>query len=167
MLMLFAGTAFAQQDITFKDLRDEIHSLKQRVAALELRLAEKEVAALANPKTEPPRPTAIAPQKQNLVGNIKKGSGSFLSGLRNGFTTTSQPAQGLWTQPENWRKIQNGMTPSQVEILLGKASAVKDSIKLRVDKYWLYIGKRPNGQTLQGRVRFFKDKVTSWDHPKF
>lgn len=165
-----ATTISAQPNPTVQQLQNQVDALKQRVAALELRLAKLEA------RPEPPRPPtaplvrSAAPQTEksgNILGNLKSGSNTLLDDLRNGFNSTSKPAAGPWTDPENWLKIQKGMARAQVEQILGQAGAVKSSIKLRVDDYWLYIGKLPSGDTLQGRVRFYKDKVTSWEHPKF
>ena len=164
--LLLAGTLPAQQGPTVQQLQEEIQALKQRVTALELRLAKHET------KAEPPRPapaplsSASAPSG-GILGNLKSGSNNLLADLRSGFHSTSKPADGKWTDPENWLKVQKGMARQQVEQVLGKPEAVKSSIKMRVDDYWLYIGKFPSGKTLQGRVRFYKDKVTSLENPKF
>ena len=169
--LIACATLSAQQAPTTKSLMEEVSALKQRVAALELRLAKLEA------RPEPPRPPSeplafdrseTPSQKTNgIIGNIKSSSNSLIEDLRNGFSSTNRQAQGPWTKPENWLKIQKGMASGQVEQVLGKPYAQKKSIKLRVDNYWLYIGKLPSGNTLQGRVRFYKDKVSSFDIPKF
>ena len=170
-LLLATVTLSAQQGPTIQLLQEEVNALKQRVAALELRLAKLEA------RPEPPRPstTPLAsarhePGSENskgILGSLKNSGNTILDDLRNGFSSTSKPAQGPWTEPGNWDKIQKGMARGQVEQLLGKPYAQKSSIKMRVDDYWLYIGILPNGDKLQGRVRFYKDKVSSFDLPKF
>ena len=172
--LLLATTLFAEEGDSLQQLRDEIHALKQRISALELRFAEQQ-AKLRKDQTqaEPaqalsaPLTTAPARAEGGILGNIKSSGSNLVEDLRNGFHSTNKPAEGKWTNPANWTKIQKGMHRQQVEAFLGNAAAVKSSIKLRVDDYWLYIGKMPNGNTLQGRVRFYKDKVTSWQTPRF
>ena len=169
--LIACATLSAQQAPTTKSFMEEVSALKQRVAALELRLAKLEA------RPEPPRPPSESlafdrpkspsENTKGIIGNIKSSSNSLIEELRNGFSSTNRPAQGAWTKPENWLKIQKGMASGQVEQVLGKPYAQKKSIKLRVDNYWLYIGKLPSGNTLQGRVRFYKGKVSSFDIPKF
>ena len=170
-VLIACATLSAQQAPTTKSLLEEVSALKQRVAALELRLAKLEA------RPEPPRPPSdplafdrpksSSENTKGIIGNIKSSGNSLIEDLRNGFSSTNRPAQGAWTKPENWLKIQKGMASGQVEQVLGKPYAQKKSIKLRVDNYWLYIGKLPSGNNLQGRVRFYKGKVSSVDIPKF
>ncbi|MBT4223197.1 MAG: hypothetical protein HOD72_01895 [Opitutae bacterium] len=171
--LMLAKTLLAEQGNNIQQLHDEIHALKQRVAALELRLAKQQIKLIETVShADPGRPINStipnAPQKKGgILGNIKSSRNNLMEDLRNGFHSTNKPAEGKWTNSSNWIKIQKGMQRQQVEGFLGKAAAVKKSIKLKVDDYWLYIGKVPNGDTLQGRVRFYKGKVTSWEAPKF
>ena len=169
--LIACATLSAQQAPTTKSFMEEVSALKQRVAALELRLAKLEARPEPpRPPSEPlafDRPKSPSENTKGIIGNIKSSGNSLIEDLRNGFSSTNRPAQGAWTKPENWLKIQNGMASGQVEQVLGKPYAQKKSIKLRVDNYWLYIGKLPSGNTLQGRVRFYKGKVSSVDIPKF
>ena len=169
--LIACATLSAQQAKTTKSLMEEVSALKQRVAALELRLAKLEARPEPpRPPSEPlafDRPKSPSENTKGIIGNIKSSSNSLIEELRNGFSSTNRPAQGAWTKPENWLKIQKGMASGQVEQVLGKPYAQKKSIKLRVDNYWLYIGKLPSGNTLQGRVRFYKGKVSSFDIPNF
>ena len=169
--LIACATLSAQQAPTTKSLMEEVSALKQRVAALELRLAKLEARPEPpRPPSEPlafDRPKSSSENTKGIIGNIKSSGNSLIEDLRNGFSSTNRPAQGPWTKPENWLKIQKGMVSGQVEQVLGKPYAQKKSIKLRVDNYWLYIGKLPSGNTLQGRVRFYKGKVSSFDIPKF
>ena len=169
--LIACATLSAQQAPTTKSLMEEVSALKQRVAALELRLAKLEARPEPpRPPSEPlafDRPKSPSENTKGIIGNIKSSSNSLIEELRNGFSSTNRPAQGAWTKPENWHKIQKGMASGQVEQVLGKPYAQKKSIKLRVDNYWLYIGKLPSGNTLQGRVRFYKGKVSSFEIPKF
>ena len=170
--VLIACTSLsAQQAPTTKSLMEEVSALKQRVAALELRLAKLEARPEPpRPPSEPlafDRPKSPSENTKGIIGNIKSSGNSLIEELRNGFSSTNRPAQGAWTKPENWLKVQKGMASAQVEQVLGKPYALKKSIKLRVDNYWLYIGKLPSGSILQGRVRFYKGKVSSFDIPKF
>ena len=169
--LIACATLSAQQALTTKSLMEEVSALKQRVAALELRLAKLEARPEPpRPSSEPlafDRPNSSSENTKGIIGNIKSSGNSLIEELRNGFSSTNRPAQGAWTKPENWLKIQKGMASGQVEQVLGKPYAQKKSIKLRVDNYWLYIGKLPSGNTLQGRVRFYKGKVSSFDIPKF
>ena len=169
--LIACATLSAQQAPTTKSFMEEVSALKQRVAALELRLAKLETRPEPpRPPSEPlafDRPKSPSDNTKGFIGNIKSSGNSLIEELRNGFSSTNRPAQGAWTKPENWLKIQKGMASGQVEQVLGKPYAQKKSIKLRVDNYWLYIGKLPSGNTLQGRVRFYKGKVSSFDIPKF
>ena len=170
-VLIACATLSAQQAPTTKSFMEEVSALKQRVAALELRLAKLEARPEPpRPPSEPlafDRPKSPSENTKGIIGNIKSSGNSLIEELRNGFSSTNRPAQGAWTKPENWLKIQKGMASGQVEQVLGKPHAEKKSIKLRVDNYWLYIGKLPSGNTLQGRVRFYKGKVSSFDIPKF
>jgi hypothetical protein len=172
-ILFLAITLLAEEGNNIQQLHDEIHALKQRVAALELRLAEQQTKLIkAVSHAEPARPINSPVQntktiKGGILGNIKSSGNNLMEDLRNGFHSTSKSAEGKWTNSGNWIKIQKGMHRQQVEDLLGKAAAVKKSIKLKVDDYWLYIGKTPNGNTLQGRVRFYKGRATSWETPRF
>ena len=169
--LIACATLSAQQTPTTKSFMEEVSALKQRVTALELRLAKLEARPEPpRPPSEPlafDRPKSPSENTKGIIGNIKSSSNSLIEELRNGFSSTNRPAQGAWTKPENWLKIHKGMASGQVEQVLGKPYAQKKSIKLRVDNYWLYIGKLPSGNTLQGRVRFYKGKVSSFDIPKF
>ena len=169
--LIACATLSAQEAPTTKSFIEEVSALKQRVAALELRLAKLEARPEPpRPPSEPlafDRPRSPSENTKGIIGNIKSSGNSLIEDLRNGFSSTNRPAQGAWTKPENWLKVQKGMASAQVEQVLGKPYALKKSIKLRVDNYWLYIGKLPSGSILEGRVRFYKGKVSSFDIPKF
>ncbi|MEK9985773.1 MAG: hypothetical protein VW879_13630, partial [Opitutae bacterium] len=129
--LIACATLSAQQAPTTKSLMEEVSALKQRVAALELRLAKLE--ARPEPPRPPSEPLAFDRHKspsentKGIIGNIKSSGSSLIEDLRNGFSSTNRPAQGPWTKPENWLKIQKGMASSQIEQIIGKPYAVKTS----------------------------------------
>ena len=169
--LIACATLSAQQTPTTKSFMEEVSALKQRVTALELRLAKLEARPEPpRPPSEPlafDRPKSSSENTKGIIGNIKSSGNSLIEDLRNGFSSTNRPAQGALTKTRKLAQDSEGYGSGQVEQVLGKPYALKKSIKLRVDNYWLYIGKLPSGNTLQGRVRFYKGKVSSFDIPKF
>ena len=154
--LLSTGALFAHEDPAAKELRAEIKALKQRVAALEkLLTADKSAVEPKQTKaTSDKTPAAVTPSPSkagNDGGNV--------------LVPSRKAAIGKWVQLENWRLLKKGMTPKQIEGLFGKPYKVQPSFLRGVDEYWLYFGKLTSGNTLKGRVRFYKGKVTSWETP--
>lgn len=178
ILILLAGLPLAlsaQQNNA--SVQEQLEALRTRIAALEIRVAEQEATIRKLRLQEPPRATstpaytqAEAPKSSktsNVIGGVKTTGLSLMDQLRSGLTYTKLPAEGPWTRPENWQSLKKGMTPQDIQKLLGPPLFTKDSIRPRADYYWQYAGKLPNGEQMTGRVRFYKDKLTSWELPKF
>jgi hypothetical protein len=178
ILILLAGFPLAisaqQNNVS---VQQQIEALSARVAALELRVAEQEAIIRKLQLKEPPRATITPAYSQTeaprssktskVVGGVKTTGLSIMDQLRSGLSYTKLPADGPWTRPENWQSLKKGMTVQDVQRLLGSPLFTKDSIRPRADYYWQYAGKLPNGEQMEGRVRFYKDKLTTWDLPKF
>jgi hypothetical protein len=163
--LLSTSALFAHEDPAAKELRAEINALKQRVAALEKLLAADKPAA------EPKQPKAVATPAPKVSSSDKTPAPVKSSPIKaendggNVLVPSRKAAVGKWVQLENWRLIKKGMTPKQIEALFGKPYKVQPSFLRGVDEYWLYFGKLTSGNTSQGRVRFYKGKVTSWETP--
>lgn len=177
--VLLPALANGQQNVAV--LHQEIQILKQRIAALEARVATQEATIRQLQLHQPPRAVATpnynpshtqaAPKSSGVVGatasKVKTTGLSFMDRIRGGISYTSLPPTGPWTDPNNWNSLVKGMTPDDVVRLLGKPLLSKSSTRPRADYYWQYAGKRPTGEQLAGRVRFYKEKVIDWDLPKF
>jgi len=163
--LLSTSALFAHDDPAAKELRAEIKALKQRVAALEKLLAADK------PATEPTQTKAVATPAPKVSSPDKTPAAVTPSPSKpendggNVLVPSRKAAIGNWVQLENWRLLKKGMTPKQIEALFGKPYKVQPSFLRGVDEYWLYFGKLTSGNTLKGRVRFYKGKVTSWETP--
>jgi hypothetical protein len=162
-------------------VQQQIDALKARITALEIRVAEQEAIIRKFQLQEPPRTTQSyssveAPgsgstqrtkSSSGVIGGMKTTGLSLVDQLRSGMSYTKLPAEGPWTHPENWHSLQKGMDTADVLKLLGNPLFTKDSTRPRADLYWQYAGRLANGEQLAGRVRFYKDKLTTWDLPNF
>ena len=152
-------------------LHQEIEVLKQRIAALEARVSNQDATIRQLQLSQTSRGTAPstyeAPQNVTSAGNVQTGGLSIMDRLRSGISYTSLPPSGPWANPANWGSLAKGMSPDDVVKLLGKPLFSKDSTRPRADEYWQYAGKLPNGEQLQGRVRYYRGSVVDWDVPKF
>jgi len=162
--LLSTSALFAQEDPATKELRAEIQALKARVTALEKIIAANQAAT--ETKQVQPSPGANAPSATGkILSGVKAGAGSVLSGVGNVIVPSRTVSVGKWTQLDNWRAIGKGMTPRQIETLLGRPYKAQPSFNKRVDEYWLYRGRLSSGESVEGRVRFYKGKVTDWKIP--
>ena len=164
--LLSTSALFAQEDPATKELRAEIQALKQRVTALEKIIAANQIANEVKQAQPAPSPGANEPSATGkILSGVKAGAGSVLSAAGNVIVPPRTVSVGKWTQLDNWRAISKGMTPRQIETLLGRPYKAQTSFNKRVDEYWLYRGRLPSGESVEGRVRFYKGKVTDWKIP--
>lgn len=177
LLALLPFTLTAQQ--ANQSVQQQLEALRTRIAALEIRVAKQEATIRRLQLQEPPRSTTVtsgvpteAPRSSSsrtskVIGGVKTTGLSIMDQLRSGLSYTKLPAEGPWTRPENWHSLQKGMSVQDVQRILGSPLFTKDSTRPRADYYWQYAGRIENGEQLAGRVRFYKDKLTTWELPKF
>ena len=72
---------------------------------------------------------------------------------------------GNWKRPESWLKLQNGMTPQQVQLVLGSPTRTQSNIKDAV--FWYYEGTVQGSGSVRGRVYFIDGAVSMVNPPVF
>ena|SRR5579871_1638446 len=75
-----------------------------------------------------------------------------------------KPIAAPWHNPQAWAKVQEGMSRTQVEEILGKPTSVDAVIDYQTLNYK---GETPSGAVLAGNVKLADDRVTAVSPPDF
>ena len=71
-----------------------------------------------------------------------------------------------WMQTDLWGDLKKGMSPEEVETLLGEPTMEDPSLHKKIDTVYTYRGRRPaDGELLVGKVKFRKNKVVTIEAP--
>ena len=133
---------------------EQLRQLTEKVAALELRLAQIE---------------SIAPQfiPANQTTD-EKGKAKWINQLRTDLRKADAKAIGPWTEAANWQKISLKMSEDEALEILGKPTRSKFSIRKDTDMIHIYEGDLDGtGNLFEGEVRVYKGKVSDILVPNF
>ncbi|MDC0156295.1 hypothetical protein OAK38_00875 [Verrucomicrobia bacterium] len=169
-LLFSFSTLFAQETVSNADLSrkldlilTKVNGLEERVSKLENASAEakKEIQAVQQVAKDAKTATQAITLPQN--SDEKK---SFIDKLRIQLKSEETKASGAWTREETWTGMRRNLTEFKVRKLLGKPSRMKLSLDPRLDRIFHYEGDlNADGIEEKGEVRFFRDRVISFESP--
>ena len=148
----FFGLSGTAADVT----RAEFMALAERVEQLESAL---EVAR--NDQVQ-----SIATEVSAAIPMSVSDRNSLIENVVVALQAREEEAYHPWMDAAKWARIENGMTPENVLLVLGRPRLNEPSMHRRIDKVYTYEGKRvASAKKVTGVIRFYKNKVVEVEAP--
>jgi len=169
-LLFSFSSLFAQEPVSNADLARKLDLILNKVDGLEERVSKLEnVSAEVKKEIQEVQQVAkdakTATQALTLPQNSDEKK-SFIDKLRIQLKSEETKASGAWTKAETWTGMRRNLTEFNVRKLLGNPNQIKNSLNPRIDRVYLYEGDLDaDGVVEKGEVRFFRDRVVSFETP--
>ena len=170
-ILLFSfSSLFAQETVSNADLALKLDLILKKVSGLEERVSQLENASSEVKKEiqavqQVAKDAKTATQAITLPQNSEEKK-SFIDKLRIQLKSDETKASGAWTKAETWTGMRRNLTEFNVRKLLGNPNKSKNSLNPRIDRVYLYEGDLDaDGIEEKGEVRFFRDRVVSFESP--
>ena len=160
-LFVFAFTLLYSQFATAQDVsRAEFEALLKRVQMLEQQLKQTDSVSVDAIAAEiATRNTAVAETKVEKSGIIDR----VISVMQSREENFSYP----WMDAQKWAQIKKGMPVDSVLQILGEPNLNEPSLHKRIDYVFTYEGRRvATKKRVEGKVRFYKDRVANIEIPE-
>ena len=159
---LFASALLFSQSTSAQEVsRAEFEALLKRVQMLEQKLVEAqsvsvdEIAAETAIRNTATTSDATA-EKSGIIDRV-------ISVMQSREENVSYP----WMDAQKWAQIKQGMPVEAVLEILGKPTLNEPSLHKRIDYVFTYEGRRvATKKRVEGKVRFYKDRVANIELPE-
>jgi len=169
-LLFSFSSLLAQETVSNADLARKLDLILNKVNGLEKRVSQLENASSEVKKEiqavqQVAKDAKTATQAISLPQNSEEKK-SFIEKLRIQLKSEETKASGAWTREETWTGMRRNLTEFNVRKLLGNPKEIKNSLNPRIDRVYLYEGDLDaDGTEEKGEIRFFRNRVVSFESP--
>lgn len=169
-LLFSFSSLFAQETVSNADLARKLDLILKKVNGLEERVSKLENASYEVKKEiqevqQVAKDAKTATQAMTLPQNSEE-KNSFIDKLRIQLKSEESKSSGAWTKAETWTGMRRNLTEFNVRKLLGNPTRIKLSLNPRIDRVFQYEGDLDaDGTEEKGEVRFFRNRVVSFESP--
>ena len=169
-LLFSFSSLFAQETVSNADLALKLDLILKKVSGLEERVSQLENASSEVKKEiqavqQVAKDAKTATQAITLPQNSEEKK-SFIDKLRIQLKSEDSKSSGAWTKAETWTGMRRNLTEFNVRKLLGNPTRIKLSLNPRIDRVFQYEGDLDaDGTEEKGEVRFFRNRVVSFESP--
>ena len=152
--LLFSPSLSASDSVT----RAEYEALLSRVEKLESILSSLHIEAdnELESTTVSSRPVAKEKPKKSLLDSV-------VGVIQKREDTTTYP----WMEKSLWDTLQPGMSPKEIQSILGIPTLDEPSLHKRIDTVYTYKGKqRSTGIYVKGIIRFYRNRLVEIEPPE-